>query len=256
MNRDDVIRQVSSFLEASRQRPRPIRVFDALLREIDRGRDHLRAWDALRDVVYTHTALADLATSFFILGGVAHIEAATLHATKLTDRQPDSANFTYLLNLIDDSKNKPFLREDWLLSGKDALVLARARLRQIDRTVTRLKVRRDRGIAHLDRREIDISPDRQAVEATDLQEVFDTADAIASDLAEAFRAFAGLPRFSIHDVSPDGLNDLIYFTKHAFEDENLESPSVRCETIREWDRHMRQAMAQLPAGWSEPTDGD
>lgn len=252
MNPDDVIRQVSAFLAASGQRPRPIRVLEALLRLIDRGRDHLRAWDALRSVVYTHTALVDLATSFFILGGVAHIEAATLHATKLTDRQADSANFTYLLNLIEESRNKEFLRDDWR-NGKDVLVVARARLREIDSTVARLKERRDREIAHLDKREIDISPDRQAVEVADLREVFDIADAIARDIAGTFRAFAGLPRFSIHDISPDGLNELIYFARHAFEDENLESPSVRCGSIRDLDRHVRQAKAQLSTGRSEPT---
>jgi hypothetical protein len=113
MNPDAMLQQVLEVLEANRHRPKAVRTFEAVLRLLDRGRDHLKVWENLGDLVQSNAALADLAMSFFVLSGVAHLEVATLTAANLTDTQADSTNITFLLNLIQADRNRTFLRNDW-----------------------------------------------------------------------------------------------------------------------------------------------
>lgn len=241
MNLDTLPQHISEFCEQNRQRPRAVRIFEAVSGIVDRGRDHLRAWESLRNVVQTKTALADLAPSFFILTGIAHIEAATLHASKLTDKQPDSANVTYLLNTIEADRRQSFVRDAWP-KIKGVIMSARLHLREIDLAVRRIKEKRDRELAHLDRRQIDMSLDWQAIEIEDLRQVFDAVDAITRELATSATAFAEVRRFLLEDLlGPGGFEELIYFTSAGFDNELVKSPSTRAERIREFDRHLREA---------------
>jgi hypothetical protein len=255
MNPDAMLQQVLEVLEANRQRPKAVRTFEAVLRLLDRGRDHLKVWENLRDLVHSDAALADLAISFFVLSGVAHLEVATLTAANLTDTQGDSTNITFLLNLIQADRKKTFLRHDWL-KAKPVVESARLRLHKIGDVVLRIKERRDRELAHLDRRNIDLSPDWQAIEVDDLRQVFDVIDAICQELAASINAFAEISRFSFDDASPHGLKDLIYFTRAGFNDDLVVSPSPRAEAIRNFDRSLRQVKAELEAPHREsPLNG-
>src|SRR3954465_1683711 len=113
MNEDDILQLLAEMREAESQRPRTIRIFDAVMRNVDRGRDHLRIWEDTRKVVHRHVSLTDLAPSFFVLTGIAHLDAATLHAAKLFDRQSDSVNIAYLLNTIEADRHQPLFQKDW-----------------------------------------------------------------------------------------------------------------------------------------------
>jgi AbiU2 len=254
MDHDELLQRVATIREATGQRPRPVRVLEAVLGIADRGRDHLRAWDSVGSVVQGDTWLADLATPFFVLTAIAHIEAAALHAAKLTDKQRDSINVTYLLNTIEANKKQNLFCDDWP-KVKGAIESGRHRLQGIEQTVTRIKEKRDRDLAHLDRRHINATRESQAIEVADLHQVFDAIDEIGRELAASSAAFAQVDRFSwgaVEDwVGPEGLQDLVYFARAGFHDELVKSPSPRAENIREFDRALRQAKAMQdgpPAG--------
>lgn len=239
MDTDDLLRQLAQHLEASRRRPRSVRVLDAVLGNVDRGRDHLRAWEDTGKLVHAEPGLAALAESFIMLTAVAHIETATLYAAKLVDTQPDSASVNYLLNVIEDDRRKPFLRTTWP-AVELAIEAARRRLREIDAVIQHIKTKRDRELAHLDKRNVDFTMDVQAIEVEYLRQVFDTINAIGHELAQSNPAFAEVTRFSF---SFGRIEDLIYFARIAFNSESVKSPDDRVEKIREFDRHLREAKA-------------
>jgi len=243
MDPDRLLQQISEFFAIQQQRPRAVRIFEALCGLIDRGRDHLQAGGNLRRLVQTDTGLVELAGSFFLFTGIAHIEAATLHAAKLTEKQDDSANVTYLLNTIHAERNKLFARSSWP-TVKAVIESARLRLQEIESVVQRVKQKRDRELAHLDRRDIDMSPDWQAIAIEDLQEVFDTIDDITAELGGSIPAFAEVGRFTVDQLlGAGGFEDLIYFTRVAFNDDHVKSPNERVETIREFNRYLQEAKA-------------
>jgi hypothetical protein len=238
MNVDELIRQVSEFLQANARRPRAVRVYEAVLRLVDHGEDHLKVWSAVGEVVRTEPGLAELASTFFLLSGVAHIEAAALAAAKLFDSHPDSANVTYLLNTIESDRNKQYLAADWP-KVKPVVAAARQRLKQVEDVVVRIKHRRDQEIAHLDKRSIDLSPDWQGIEVDDIRRLFAVVNEVCKELAAHVTAFQPIARFSMHDLDPNGFSELIYFTRSAFRNENVESPSGRADDIRASDRRFR-----------------
>lgn len=247
MKVDEMLEQIEAFLEWRRKRPKSVRVLDAILEITSRGRDHLKIWESLRALAHDDPALIDVATMFFIMTGLAHLEAATLHAAKLVETQSDSVNVTYLLNEIEAARNQDFLK-DTFPNVRSVIAAARERLKQMQETVTRIKDIRDRDLAHLDRSHINAAEDLQAVEVNDLYEVFNTIERIATELASASSAFAGLVRSPTSDssdyfgsVSPQ---DLIYFARTAFRDPAVASPNARIENLRELDRAVRKAKAE------------
>jgi hypothetical protein len=235
MNVDALIRQVEDFMRANAQRPRAVRVYEAVLRLVDRGEDHLKVWSNIGEVVRRETGLAELATTFFLLSGVAHVEAAALEAAKLFDSHPDSANLAYLLNTLEADRKKKYLSADWP-KVQPAVTAARQRLKQIEDVVGRIKQRRDQEIAHLDKRKVDLSPDWQAMEVNDIRQLFAVVNETCQELAVRVTAFQSIRRFSMHDLDPNGFQELIYFARAAFRSNDVESPSKRAESIRAFDR--------------------
>jgi hypothetical protein len=237
---EEIQQEVADSSEAKRRRPRVVRVLEALLRISDLGKDHLRAWQNLHAVATADTGLMEVASSFFLLTSIAHLEAAALNAAKLTDRHTDSANVAYLLHLLEADRNDPSVSPDWP-SGKKALELAHAHLGKMDKIVLRLKHRRDRELAHLDKRHIDLSPEWQGIEVQDLQAVFDAVQKIIEELQDKFSVLTHATRFSVHDLSPEGFENLMYFARVAYWDDKTKSPNERVESIREFDRVMRES---------------
>jgi hypothetical protein len=230
-------------LKATVSQARPTRVLASVLQVADRGRDHLRAWESVRSVVDADTWLADLAMPFFVLTAVAHVEAAAMHAAKLTDTQPDSISVDYLLNVIEADRASIVLRNDWPVL-RNTVAEGRRRVRDIAETVGRIKETRDRDLAHLDKRHLRSSYESQAIEVADLHQVFDTIDEIARTLAASSSAFANIGRLSVgcdSIVGSEWIEDLVYFARAGFRDETVTSPNRRSERIREWDRAVRAA---------------
>lgn len=230
--------------EADNAEARPVRVLASVLQIAGRGRDHLRAWESIRSVVDADTWLADLAMPFFVLTAIAHVEAAAMHAAKLTDKQGDSISVNYLFHVIEAERNGS-LRDDWPLL-KNIVADGRSRVQEIAETVGRIKEKRDRDLAHLDRRHLNGSYESQAIEVADLHRVFDVIDEIARTLAASTSVFAGTGRFSVgcdSIVGSEWIEDLVYFARAGFRDEAITSPNRRSERIREWDRALRSARA-------------
>lgn len=247
MNVDKMLEEIESFLDSRRQRPKAVRVLDAILGIADRGRDHLKIWESLRTLAHEDPALVDVATMFFLMTAIAHIEAATLHAAKLVETQQDSVNITYLLNEIEAARNQSFLRDSFT-NVRPVVAAARSRLQHMQQTVIRIKDKRDRDLAHLDRSHINTADESQAIDAKDLYEVFDAVREIARDLAVASSGFEEVTRSLSADpgdhFGPVDPADFIYFARMAFRNPTILSPNPRVENLRAFDRAVRQAKGQ------------
>jgi hypothetical protein len=248
MNVDELLQQIETFLESQRQRPKPVRILDAIMGIVDRGRDHLKIWESIGTLVREDPSLVDLAALFFILSGVAHLEAATLHAAKLVEARRDSINITYLFNEIEAARSQEFLRPTF--SVVSAVVsVAKIRLTSLQETVLRIRDKRDRDLAHLDRSHINTTREQQAVEAQDLHDVFNAIETVAHELASANAAFGEVTRPSLAESNehfgPLEPKDLIYFARAAFQDQSVPSPNPRAEKLRKLDRSMRHVKESM-----------
>ena len=150
-------------LENDGTKARPVRVFESVLGIVDRGRDHLRVWEATRGIIESDTWLADLAMPFFVLTAIAHVEAAAMYAAKLADTYGDSVNVGYLLNIIEADKKQALRSNEWP-RVEGPVAAARNRLGEISENTRRIKEKRDHDLAHLDRRHLRIAFESQAIE--------------------------------------------------------------------------------------------
>jgi hypothetical protein len=109
---------------------------------------------------------------------------------------------TFLLNTIEADRKETFYLDDWP-KLQVAIESGRRRLQEIGAPVSRIKRKRDRDLAHLDRCHINATEDSQAVEVAELRQVFDAIDEIGRDLMASNAALAQwrdfrlpqLPRF-------------------------------------------------------------
>ena len=113
MDDAELLRQIQTMIEAKARRPKAVRLLETVLDIVDSGRDHLRAWASVGDLFHLQRPLAELATPFFTLTAIAHIEAAALRAAKLNDTHPSSISLPYLLNTIEADRDTPYIRSDW-----------------------------------------------------------------------------------------------------------------------------------------------
>ncbi|HXA15776.1 MAG TPA: hypothetical protein VN380_02195 [Thermoanaerobaculia bacterium] len=241
---DAILDEVDRFLAAARNRPRCVRILDALMQVVHLGRDHLLAWEACRAVVLGDAFLADLAPAFFVITGVAHIETAALHAAKLVDQQPNSLNVSYLLNAIAEDRRRAYLHNDWPNVSR-AVKSGRHRLTALQPVIDRVKRKRDRELAHIDRRDIDSRWDRESIEVDQLQSIFGAVDEIAQELVVSSNVFSAAVRPSLPPTDaafgPPSLTDLLYFASSAFRDETVISPNENIENMRRLEREFRKA---------------
>jgi hypothetical protein len=246
MSKEDQVRDVEMIINTDGEDAKSVRVCAAVLKLVDRGRDHLRAWESIKSIVDSDVWLADLAMPFFAVTAVAHVEAAAINAAKLTDTHGDSINVSYLFNIIESERHHVLLRNDWPRL-KDVIAAGRVRIQGIAKTVTRIKEKRDRDLAHLDKRQLDATYESQAIEVADLCQVFDAIDEIARELARTSPAFADIQRFSVGagTTGTEWIEDSVYFARAGFHDESVRSPNQRSERVREWDRALRAATATL-----------
>jgi hypothetical protein len=231
---------------------RAVLILSGIAENSARGRDHLAAWQSIGDLLHSDVALVDLAPWFFMLTAVAHIEAATLHAAKLTDRQANALSITYLLNVIEQDSRRAYLRDDWP-ALRPIVSAARVRLTQLSDTLGHIKEKRDKELAHTDRRELNKWSDAQAVDVAELDAVFDFIDQIGRDLTATSAAFGAVHRLR-QDASeesplgPRGVGDLVYFTRAGFDNPAVPSPTERVENIRQFDASVRAASEILQPG--------
>ena len=150
----------------------------------------------------------------------------------------------YLLNAIEEDRRRAYLRDNWPNISK-AVKSARNRLTSLQQVIDRIKRKRDRELAHIDRRDIDSRYDSESIEADQLQAIFGAVDEIAQELALSSDALATVVRVSTTPPAdgafgPPSLADLLYFASFAFRDETVASPNERVENIRRLDRAFRK----------------
>jgi hypothetical protein len=245
MDYDELTKQLDALREAQRLRPRPVRVCEAVQGMVDRGRQHLRAWENVRLLVQGDDAsLAELAASFFLLTAIAHLEAAALYAAKVTDRHRDSISVIYLLNVLSEDGPSLF-HADWREINRIVL-WGHTQIREAQPLLDEIKAKRDQDLAHFDRVYVNTGKDDpDAIEVTKLHQVFDVVFEILQRLRATSRIFDQVGR-PLSEVAQDylgteGLEDLIHFTRAGFDNEFVKSPSQNAERARKWERALRQA---------------
>jgi hypothetical protein len=127
-------------------------LLERLHREGWLGWSHLRIWKQMRDYLRAHHDIAESAPAFFSLTAVAHFNAAILHMVRLLDKHKKAAGIEYLLNLA-ESQAKGFAHA----TTKQVLEQVKSDreiLNDLRNRAAPLKARRDKLLAHLDRKNI------------------------------------------------------------------------------------------------------
>jgi hypothetical protein len=161
------------------------KVFRELFAEVIAGTSYLNAAKSLADASKSHAMIMRASPSFFALAARALLEAAQLCAARLFDTQGDSVGIPWLLR---QAKHR---REEFNFRTADDRNLAMAASEEIcaaqEKVLAAIKHRRDRWLAHLDRRTIR-DPEQFAKDAAltypELEALFDGAAEILNMMAD------------------------------------------------------------------------
>jgi hypothetical protein len=128
------------------------RALHGLFNEVISGTAHLNAAKSLAEAAKSRPAIMRASPSFFNLTTHAHLEVAQLHAARLFDTHDDCAAIPWLL------KQAKYRREEFSFRTADELDEV---IKEAERVcaakasvLTALKHRRDRWLAHLDKKTI------------------------------------------------------------------------------------------------------
>ncbi|MCP4601967.1 MAG: hypothetical protein GY847_15870 [Proteobacteria bacterium] len=239
----EIEQQVAAFLDARKRRPKHVKVIDKLdsLRSI--GRDHLRAWTEIyRAFKGDERELIALAGWFFVISAVAHLQTAVLHAAKLTERNKDSVNVWYLLNLVESMPGSRELRHGIKTSVRNC----RERLEALEGDLAKIKEQRDLHLAHVDRNKFNTDIEQGVVAAEVLERIFDeigevlkNIGSLVPEVQQVAAAEEDSPQVA-NMIGPRGLADLFYFARIAVRDAEVLDPSDNSKRIRDFERALRK----------------
>jgi AbiU2 len=171
-----------------------------LFSEVIIGTAYLSFAKSIAGATKSHPIILKVSPHFFDMTTNAHLECAQLYAAKLFDEHSDCASVPWLLKQARhrraDFKNGTDTELDAAIKNAEALSLAQASV------LASLKHRRDRWLAHLDRKTIR-DPMTFAGNAKltlkELEGIFAAATEILNDIA----VLHGVPGFLIHGSEYD-----------------------------------------------------
>jgi hypothetical protein len=173
-----------------------------LFNEVVRGTAHLNAAKSLAEAEKSHPVIMKVSPSFFRLTTHAHLEASQLAAAKLFDEHDDCAGIQWLLTQARNRRKEFSFRTSSELN--EAIEGAGKTCAAKKSVLDALKHRRDRWLAHLDRKTIR-NPEQFVADAKltypELEDLF----ASALEILNAMAHLHGDAGFIIFD---DDFNDL------------------------------------------------
>jgi AbiU2 len=117
------------------------------------GDAHLRIWEGLaKEINRENAVVGNTAPTFFGLTLEAHLDRALLNAAKTFDGHRDALNLRKVLNCAGESKRTLAGKNEKRLS--ELFPEAERQLKEIEANLSAIQTRRDKMIAHLDRKTI------------------------------------------------------------------------------------------------------
>lgn len=164
------------------------RIFEHVRDLVLYGDAHLRIWEGLaKEISRDSFLVGNTAPTFFGLTLEAHLDRALLNAAKTFDRHKDALHLRKVLNCAGENKRS--------LSGENQKTLteffpeAKLQIEKIESTLSAIQTRRDKVIAHLDRKTVSdpqkVIADSQ-VTLNDLKKVYVVAWNIIQELSTIF----------------------------------------------------------------------
>jgi hypothetical protein len=152
------------------------------------GDAHLRIWEGLaKEISKDNFLVGNTAPTFFGLTLEAHLDRALLNAAKTFDRHRDALNLRKVLNCASEHKRT--------LTGERQKALtkffpnAEYQLQEIETKLSAIQTRRDKVIAHLDRKAVS-DPQKVIAESqvtlADLKKVYAVAWSIIQEVSTIF----------------------------------------------------------------------
>jgi hypothetical protein len=189
------------------------KALNGLFNEVRAGTAHLNAAKSLAKAADTHPIIMRVSPSFFNLSTHAHLEAAQLCAARVFDKTGDCAGIPWMVDQIrdhpetfgrsDDEKKEVIAQVKQVLADKASLLIA-------------IKHRRDRWLAHLDKRTLK-DPDQFARDAKltypELEDLFQCATGILNIMADLY----GTAGFLIFPEDYDDLSKTLDLVQRGVE---------------------------------------
>ena len=208
------------------------RIVEELQNLIQDGRLHLLAWQQILEATKKYPELLDLATGFFVLTAKAHREATILCAAKLVEGQGDSVTFDYFFNVLLGS-NSYFLA-NWDEVKRSAQA-DKKRLPEIRQAFEKVRVERDKVVAHLDKEIINSGSKSQIyVSFTELSELFDVFEHLLNPYYAYCSFLAPADLRNADDIFSMRLDDLFYLVGRALDSETIDDASENIKRAHSW----------------------
>lgn len=232
---EELVQKQEELLKA---RPKLEKTFSELQNIINRGRQNLRIWEQSHEILHgENTELFSLAFRYFTYIGYLLFQSAILQATKLTEKSRESVNLHYLLNLLHHEAKKNFphnWREIQKSVGKDRTIID-----GFHSIIDRLKFKRDKEIAHLDRIVVNSEFESENyVEVQELIGLFETAQTILHKYHDYYFGFAPkklqLSKKDKTYFGPEGLEDILTLALLALDDNSHQNVSEHVKQVRKW----------------------
>lgn len=143
--------------------------------------------------------VGNTASTFFGLTLEAHLDRALLNAAKTFDRHPDALNLRKVLNCA--SENKKILVGENQKRLSEFFPQAERQRGEVESNLSAIRTRRDKMIAHLDRKVVS-NPEKVIAESRvtldDLKKVYEVAWKIIQEISEMF--WDEIPLLPVVDV--------------------------------------------------------
>lgn len=179
-------------------------IFEKIRDLVLQGDAHLRIWQGLAEEISRDNFLiGNTAPTFFGLTLEAHLERALLNAAKTFDSHKDSLSLGKVLNCA--GQNKRVLEEENQKKLARFLPEAERQIGEVESNLSAIQTRRDKIIAHLDRK---VASDPQSVIAEsnvtldELKKVYEVAWKIIQEISEIF--WDQVPWLPVVDVDDYG----------------------------------------------------
>jgi hypothetical protein len=249
---------VREYYQLLGERPRLEKILAELQTITDWGQRCLRIWGQIYDVIHgDDPELIALAFRYFTFTSAVLVQTAVLQAAKLVEKHSDSVNLCYFFNVLLNEGRKHF-EDDWG-EVKEAVKNDRAQVQELFCVVSRIKVTRDKEIAHRDRCFVNsIMSNSTQVEVQELQGLFVTVQ----EMLDRYHFYyfgswpnrSALVEDSLPGFGPAGLEDVFHLLLKALEDECIQDVSEHVREVRA-QRESRlwaeKVMKDLSSGESE-----
>ena len=164
------------------------KLLDRLMQQVVLGKAHLSIWRGLANALGSEPDVAHAAPGFFGLTLQAHLEASLLYAARLFDTHPEAVTVKSLLRLAEENASRfENARPEEVVKS---VVQGTSDIRSQETSLSAVKTRRDKALAHLDPKTISDPGkvgEQSKLTIKELEDLFGTAEKILNNMSAKYR---------------------------------------------------------------------